>query len=237
VRQEANTPRFNKQTLQRWFRDIDKNGSGVISQRELIVALREKKELLAMLSRVNSLGDRRDESSPSPRHGSRAVDSRNSHRPASRVSFQSNVPGEAAGNAESPVPESAPVRGGEGSILVSSKGGIEQRNIQANHHREEIYRIKEILREVDTDNSGTMEWNEFVDFFRRAGFLLEYAVDHSRNRTTLCLEHEAEQLRCLSRREGKRHDGEGEDLDVPLLQEVVQSRSSPCSPDVDQADV
>ena len=32
--------------------------------------------------------------------------------------------------------------------------------------RKENYRIKEILKEVDTDGSGTMEWDEFVDFFR-----------------------------------------------------------------------
>merc|ERR1712187_312965 len=59
----------------------------------------------------------------------------------------------------------------------------ERNRQEAQRKREEIYRIKEILREVDTDGSGTMEWSEFLDFFKRAGFLLEYAED-SRNQYT-----------------------------------------------------
>lgn len=52
--------------------------------------------------------------------------------------------------------------------------------------REEVRRIKEILTEIDTDGSGTMEWEEFVEFFRKAGLLLEYQTQESYNRTSLC---------------------------------------------------
>merc|ERR1719230_571596 len=49
--------------------------------------------------------------------------------------------------------------------------------------KEENQRIKRIMEEVDTDGSGTMEWPEFVDFFRRAGMLLEYRTKSILNRT------------------------------------------------------
>merc|ERR1712070_796074 len=65
--------------------------------------------------------------------------------------------------------------------------------------RDEIYRIKEILKEVDTDGSGTMEWDEFVDFFRRAGLLLEYHTEYNLNRTTLCSEMETQRLKALEK--------------------------------------
>lgn len=58
--------------------------------------------------------------------------------------------------------------------------------IATRERRDEILRIKEILREVDADNSGTMEWEEFVDFFRRAGLLLEYEENSALNRSSLC---------------------------------------------------
>lgn len=69
-------------------------------------------------------------------------------------------------------------------------------------HRE-VNKIKEILSEVDTDGSGSMEWPEFVDFFKRAGLLLEYKTRSSLNRTELCQAAEeaevAEQKRLADR--------------------------------------
>jgi Ca2+-binding EF-hand superfamily protein len=38
----------------------------------------------------------------------------------------------------------------------------------------EIRRIGAIMQDIDTDNSGTMEWEEFVEFFRRCDHIVEY---------------------------------------------------------------
>lgn len=48
--------------------------------------------------------------------------------------------------------------------------------------RDEIRRIKRILADIDTDGSGTMEWPEFLEFFRRSGLLLEYRTNDALNR-------------------------------------------------------
>lgn len=112
--------RFNKRTLRAMFKEIDRDSSGDITQRELIIALRQHKSLLAMF---------------------------------------------------------ALIQGAEIDDCLSSHHGLQ---------REEVYRIKEILKEVDTDGNGTMEWAEFVEFFRRAGLLLEYKTQRLLNRTTLC---------------------------------------------------
>lgn len=115
---------FNKRTLEKWFRDINRDGTGVITQRELIIALHHRPDLLNMFCRIHGV-----EATPSP-------------------------------GAEPP------------------------------SRREEIIRIKEILKQVDQDGSGAMEWDDFVDFFRRAGMLLEYQTKPHLNRTTLCQELE-----------------------------------------------
>jgi hypothetical protein len=42
---------------------------------------------------------------------------------------------------------------------------------------EAISWLKEIAREVDIDDTGTMGWKQFLRFFRRAGLLLKYEED------------------------------------------------------------
>lgn len=51
--------------------------------------------------------------------------------------------------------------------------------------RVQLSRFRQILNELDGDGSGEMEWEEFVDFFRRCGLLLEYQVDTHLNHTGL----------------------------------------------------
>jgi len=36
--------------------------------------------------------------------------------------------------------------------------------------------VQALLEDVDEDKNGTLEWEEFIEFFRRAGYLLEYAT-------------------------------------------------------------
>lgn len=115
--------KFNMKTLQAWFRDIDRDGSGVITQRELVVALTRRKDLLLMLTHISD------------------------------------------------------TERAEHLDLKSTDG---EARAQAVKH------MKIILEEVDTDGSGSMEWPEFVDFFRRANLLLEYKTMPEKNRVTLC---------------------------------------------------
>jgi Ca2+-binding EF-hand superfamily protein len=48
----------------------------------------------------------------------------------------------------------------------------------------ELKRIIRILHQVDTDSSGSVEWDEFVELFRRGGFLVEYKTCDSLNDTS-----------------------------------------------------
>jgi len=51
--------------------------------------------------------------------------------------------------------------------------------------RRQIYNFKQVLKELDQDGNGQMEWEEFVEFFRRCGLLLEYESDAHLNHTSL----------------------------------------------------
>lgn len=53
------------------------------------------------------------------------------------------------------------------------------------HVRRQIYNFKQVLKELDEDGNGQMEWEEFVEFFRRCGLLLEYQSDAHLNHTSL----------------------------------------------------
>lgn len=57
----------------------------------------------------------------------------------------------------------------------------------------EMRRLVKIWREIDADGNGTLEWDEFIEFFRRNGNLLEYETqDHPKARLTniLCEMHD-----------------------------------------------
>lgn len=45
-------------------------------------------------------------------------------------------------------------------------------------------------RQIDTDRSGTLEWEEFLEFFRSSGFLIEYTTkDNPKTRMADILQH------------------------------------------------
>lgn len=124
--------RFNMQTVQRWFKEIDTRHCGSITQRELIIALRQRKDLQAVLCVVNSVnGGKPDDSSP-----------------------EDASPDCTAGKPQ----------------LSAEAKAIKAR-------REEVRRIKKIWDDVNSNDGDSIDWIEFVDFFRRAGLLLEYQTN------------------------------------------------------------
>lgn len=69
----------------------------------------------------------------------------------------------------------------------------------------EMRRLLKLLKEIDEDKNGTLEWEEFIEFFRRAGYLLEYATK----------ENPREEIASIM---GRMHDQkmEGKELDEEL---------------------
>lgn len=65
------------------------------------------------------------------------------------------------------------------------KSSIELKDSQAAEDRKkrivEIKRLSYMFHELDKDNSGYMDWEEFEEFFRRAGYILEYQTRDSLN--------------------------------------------------------
>lgn len=60
-----------------------------------------------------------------------------------------------------------------------------------------IKRILKLFKNMDSKRTGSLQWEEFMEFFRRAGLLLEYAtVDNPRDRMAAVLgeEHRRRQL-------------------------------------------
>jgi Ca2+-binding EF-hand superfamily protein len=45
--------------------------------------------------------------------------------------------------------------------------------------RNEVHRIHEMIKGVDKDGKGSVNWDDFTDIFRRAGILLEYDADRT----------------------------------------------------------
>ena len=70
------------------------------------------------------------------------------------------------------------------SATEGASGGRREstgQNRRASHERkvvakrnQELKRMIKICTEMDVDGSGAMDMSEFIDFFRRTGYLLEY---------------------------------------------------------------
>lgn len=73
----------------------------------------------------------------------------------------------------------------------------------------EMRRLLKVLREIDEDKNGTLEWEEFIEFFKRSGYLLEYS-DNNNPRVKMA--------ECL----GQIHDAqmEGEDVDDKVMNDL-----------------
>jgi len=70
-------------------------------------------------------------------------------------------------------------------LSISEADGLTGAAAVEKARRDEVARIKQILDTLDTDGSGTMEWTEFVEFFRRSGMFLEYQTRQSLNRCSV----------------------------------------------------
>lgn len=140
---DAVTTKYDMHTLETWFKLLDRDSSGSITQRELIVALRGKPRMQEIFMQTGGFSEQQQE--------------------------------------------------GEGPNDDWAGGGVRPSEYKSHLRRQEIYRIKEILADIDEDGNGCMEWPEFVDFFRRAGLLLEYHTREELNRTELCQEAEKAQ--------------------------------------------
>mmetsp|Transcript_120743 Transcript_120743/g.336924 ORF Transcript_120743/g.336924 Transcript_120743/m.336924 type:complete len:323 (+) Transcript_120743:70-1038(+) len=69
-------------------------------------------------------------------------------------------------------------RVGEGELPPSIKDRFsgEARELLKREARE-LRRVKKVIRELDSDKNGTLQFEEFVEFFRRSGYLQEYESD------------------------------------------------------------
>jgi len=144
--------KLNKSSLEKLFSIIDRDGSGVITQRELICTMRARPEMLKIFESVHSIG-RPDAVQDSSR------------QPSRQEAFQTRR---------------------NSTLAKASQTRRSSQTRLADEEKEKIYKMKEILETIDKDGSGTMEWEEFVDFFRQAGLLLEYKTNPDLNWTHLC---------------------------------------------------
>lgn len=80
----------------------------------------------------------------------------------------------------------------------------------------EFKRLLQIWRDIDTDKNGTLEFEEFVDFFRQSGNLLEYALpDNPKERLATILGEMTDR----SNRGGEDYFGESASVSEEVLEE------------------
>jgi len=80
----------------------------------------------------------------------------------------------------------------------------------------EFRRLLQIWRDIDTDKNGTLEFEEFVDFFRQSGNLLEYALpDNPKERLATILVEMTDR----SNRGSEDHLGESVAVSEEVLEE------------------
>merc|ERR1712032_1577287 len=155
--------RFNTETLARWFMAIDKDNSGTVSPKELKLALRNSHELRHLFCHLQGLAFAES--------GSKTMS------PSSRgVTKTSTV----MSRTMSPIPNLADGRLSSGYLLESGElpeeGDVKEAMQKLKDRKAELKRLNNILRDLDEDASGCMSFEEFVEFFKRAGLLLEYST-------------------------------------------------------------
>lgn len=138
--------RFNAATLRKWFKDIDREDTGLISTREAIVAIRrhQAKGMMDWLCRED----------PS--------------KPPSVIT----EPGMQFLTMSREITD--PVGLGEGKSEKKAK-------------KNDLHRVRKRMAEINPNppKPDCIEIDDFIDFFRRAGLLLEYKAKNSKLRATV----------------------------------------------------
>mmetsp|Transcript_88822 Transcript_88822/g.141443 ORF Transcript_88822/g.141443 Transcript_88822/m.141443 type:complete len:295 (-) Transcript_88822:9-893(-) len=89
-----------------------------------------------------------------------------------------------------------------------------------------VKKILRILKEVDKDGSGSTEFDEFVEFFRKAEVLLEYRSEKAQTRNRVALHAEVEALRNRQELTGETGEKDLEKADVMVKASNVGRRAS-----------
>lgn len=89
-----------------------------------------------------------------------------------------------------------------------------------------VKKILRILKEVDKDGSGSTEFDEFVEFFRKAEVLLEYRSEKAQTRNRVALHAEVEEMRNRQELTGETGEKDLEKADVMVKASNVGRRAS-----------
>eukprot|EP00929_Paragymnodinium_shiwhaense_P115202 TRINITY_DN83917_c0_g1_i1.p1 TRINITY_DN83917_c0_g1~~TRINITY_DN83917_c0_g1_i1.p1 ORF type:complete len:514 (-),score=112.47 TRINITY_DN83917_c0_g1_i1:140-1681(-) len=158
VRRGSMAVKFNASKMQEWFRRLDRGGTRVVEERELVTHLRRDKDMLGLFELVaNSAGHFSDEV-----HLSDLMPSSSSTRTPSK-----------------PHADGTPKRP---EWLSHEDEDEAEGRLQAS--RAEVFRIKRLVRSVFEacgNQSGRMTWDEFLTYFKAAGCVLEYHVKTEEN--------------------------------------------------------
>jgi hypothetical protein len=174
-------------TLSKWFQAIDRDDSGTLNPKEIILALRNSEELRHLFVSVQdmsgfadplaleALGDGMDRL-----HHGEGEGPELDGRPGSLTTslFTHEARASADGTLEDVrtlMHSRAGSECGSHCDFADLTHDVEQVSPEELKERKaELMRLKNILKELDHDQDGCMGFDEFVEFFRRAGLLLEY---------------------------------------------------------------
>jgi Ca2+-binding EF-hand superfamily protein len=155
--------RFNEATLARWFMAIDRDGSGSVSQKELILALRGSHELRHLFCHLQATQAASAPSTPAS--------------PTSPSGARMNASGALKSDLYSMVSKPNDAKDQALSSRLSQNEQAPESELKKQNmkdRKDQLKKLRNIMRDLDEDGSGGMDFYEFVEFFRRSGLLLEY---------------------------------------------------------------
>lgn len=150
LKEQMNNPKFNLKTIRKWFSSIDVENTGMVTRRQMINALWHNDHICEIFSKAVGV----ETPSKKKEHG---LDSHNFDDLKREMSQQYHD------------------MGANDSDIESVYSGN-----YAEDKAEELRVIAKILRDIDHNRSGTLAWEEIVEFFRRTGHLLEYQTEQGK---------------------------------------------------------
>jgi hypothetical protein len=177
--------RFCMTTLSKWFQAIDRDDSGTLNPKEIILALRNSEELRHLFVHVQDMSGEADplafealgDGMQRLHHGE--GEGPELHTGTLSTSLFGDAPEAPADGTLEDVRALMHSRAGSecGSHHDFAELVHDEKQVSSQELKErkgELLRLKNILKELDHDHDGCMGFDEFVEFFRRAGLLLEY---------------------------------------------------------------